>query len=270
MFITREEALARLNHKDNPFSPSRRGGADWGRVVEEIEDEETPPVEPGMIPVEPNPNGSHPPSAAAVSIPQAEADQSSSEADPSAQEIRQILKAVDPAVARDRSKTLHGNIAVQAAIGETALIVGPRIAGAIFDRSEPQTTAYREGHGHHKSLYGAEKGPPKPQLVERLDSFKEKLAYAAGRVLETALDNLDTDKISKMKEPVSISRVAKDMAVVMDKVSKSGTDEAGVHFHIYRPDMKGVSAYETVKIGSAGLIPSSSGNFIDVVESRSD
>jgi hypothetical protein len=239
MIITRAEALAKLNHPDNPFSPSRRGGDDWGRVVEVID-------VPGSSPSTPK-------------EPDDTAPQPSPQANPTNAEIKSILAQVNPAVARDRSRgDLRGKIPIQAAIGETSLLVGPKIAGALFDRSLPQTMAYEGAHGHWKSMVGAESGPPKPELVERLDAFKEKLAYAAGRVLAKTLDNLDADKIDRMKKATNISRVAKDMAVIMDKVSKNNNDEGAVHFHIHRPEIRSVNDYNTVRINTGTVIDSSS------------
>lgn len=254
MFITREAALQKLNSPDNPFSPTKRGSKDWGRVVEV---DESVSSDSGSSSSDNNPSSAPVPDSP-------DADEMRSSPSPSAAEIRNILNQVNPAVARDRSQNLRGRTDVQAAIGQTSLIVGPRVAGSLFDRSVPQTSAYEGGHGRWRDSVGAEKREPKPELVEKLSAFKEKLAYAAGRVLETSLDNLDEEKIKRMKKATSISKVAKDMAVIMDKVSKSDGNEQSVHFHIYRPDMRSVNAYETVKI-NGGTTVSAQGGLIDVL-----
>src|SRR4029450_4410934 len=106
MFISRKESLERLNHPDNPFSPTKRGSDNWGRVVEVVHDtSHNDPTVPSSTPVAADIQSEDRPEEADTTSPAFDG-KSAPESNPSPNEIRDILKQVNPAVARDRTTSL--------------------------------------------------------------------------------------------------------------------------------------------------------------------
>jgi hypothetical protein len=155
-----------------------------------------------------------------------------------------------------RSKP-YTNIETQAAIAETALVLGPTMAGALFDREHQQPRRMAEGY---TSGFDHDAGRPKPELVTRLAQIKERLAEKAANKLDATMNALTPQKISAVKRATNLSKIAKDMAAVMDKCSEHKDNEgAGVHFHIYRPESVPETIYETVQVGPKVIdVPSAS------------
>jgi hypothetical protein len=139
----------------------------------------------------------------------------------------------------------YTDLNVQAAIAETALVLGDTKTSRIFDRSYSQADRYAHGKTND---FGIEK----PELKSRLVQIKERLAEKAADKLDATMNALTPQKISEIKRATNLSRVAKDMASVMDKCSENRDNEgAGVHFHIYRPETVTEKIYETVTVGPA-------------------
>jgi hypothetical protein len=141
----------------------------------------------------------------------------------------------------------YTNPDVQAAVAETALVLGASMAGAIFDRDSQQPR--RMSHGFTNGFDG-DAGIPSPALVSRLTRIKERLAEKAADKIDAAMEALTPQKISSIKRATNLAKVAKDMSSVMEKCEpKKDAEGAGVHFHIYRPEASPVSKYETVTVG---------------------
>lgn len=158
-----------------------------------------------------------------------------------------LSKAVDPFQVRRRTTTLHGQKDVQVAIGTTAMILGPNDAGKVYGLSEPQTRAYEQGLSSTKDI--TEGRPPDESRRLRLSAAKEALAETAAQRLHTALGALTNDKISECSAP-KVSAIAKDMAVVMDKVTRDNAMPEHIHFHVFKPEMKTIRDYTTVQVSS--------------------
>jgi len=163
--------------------------------------------------------------------------------------------ANDPYKIRQREKGLRGQTNVQVAIGTVSHIIGSGSAGPLFGLSEGQASAYKEGISS-----SADRGvnrppvPTNPDRMKRMRSVKEQLAELASKKLASALKSLTDDKIDGCKAS-AISGIAKDMATVMDKVTKETSKPESIHFHIFRPEMKQVSEYTTVHVTSPLIIP---------------
>ena len=144
----------------------------------------------------------------------------------------------------------RGKEDAQAAIGQTSLVIGDRSAGALFGLSQEQTRAYGQALTSLNDI--TEGTPPKPGLKRKVEEFREILAAKAAGRLGNALDMLDEAKLSKVKRATNLSRIAKDMAVIVEKVSpKDDSAEGGVHFHIYKPEIQVEQNYQVVTVGSA-------------------
>jgi hypothetical protein len=148
-----------------------------------------------------------------------------------------------------------GQLENQVAIGETALILGPTRTSHLMGLGTEQTRAYREGLTTQTEGIAGTVNTIKPELRKRLTIVKERLAEQAAHRLGLTLDALSPDKISSIKRATNISKVAKDMASILEKCTeKEKVDTGGVHFHVYRPEMHNEMNYTTVNVGPA--IPS--------------
>jgi hypothetical protein len=237
MFISKEESERRRDDPRNFFSPNyvapSRGDQQsvvepasvGGETTDETEDEE------GSRDNGSGSNGSH-----------TETDSLSN------RDLDNILtKAVDPSDIRRRTGILRGKTDVQVAIGTTAMILGGADTGRLYNLSEPQTRAYKDGLSTTKDI--TEGRPPDENRRLRLSAAKEALAEAAASRLDRALGALTDDKIAQCSAP-RVSAIAKDMAVVMDKVTRDNAMPEHIHFHIFKPEMKTVRDYTTVQVTS--------------------
>jgi hypothetical protein len=180
---------------------------------------------------------------------------------------QESLKSDDPCIAaldaliqpRNGSHPRYrGKLESQVAIAETSLLLGDRVAGNLFDLSQPQTQAYRNSLSSTADITNG--NPPKPALKKRVDAIKEELAEAAGIRLKQTLGFLSPEKLSRVKRATNLSKIAKDMAVVLDRCSpKEQTHEGGVHFHIMKPEVQRETVYDVVKIGSGLSLDAGSG-----------
>lgn len=145
----------------------------------------------------------------------------------------------------------QGRLESQVAIAETEIIAGSAIAARTFGLSVPQTIAYSQGQRSNSELHPSGNGaPPKPELLARINKTKQELAVKAANRLDLTLNALTPQKISQIKRATNLSKVAKDMSVILDKCTpKDEGDKGGVHFHIYRPELRAETSYTTVNVG---------------------
>jgi hypothetical protein len=147
-----------------------------------------------------------------------------------------------------RHGNLRGKHDIQAAVGLTADLLTNAASGALYGVGEKQASGYSHGISTQND-YSTK--TERPELKSKLGALKSNLALKAAHRLDQTLDALDGEKIGKIRNPVNIARVAKDMAVVIDKVTKDSSQEEGIHFHIYRPEMKNLQNYGTVHLNAA-------------------
>lgn len=143
-----------------------------------------------------------------------------------------------------------GHIDAQVAIGETELILGAAHAAPLFGLQDQQTARY--GDGTTNVLR------PNPVVKKRIEESKERIAQLAADRLQSTLDCLTPVKLSSIKRATNLSKVGKDMATILEKVTpKGGAGEEHVHFHIFRPEQMQVNNYQVVNLG--GAVPAISG-----------
>ena len=164
---------------------------------------------------------------------------------------RLLTGAVNPASVRRRTGNLAGQTDVQVAIGGVAELLTQETAGNLFGLSRSQAEAYNRGLGSTKEI--TQGVITNPDRVNRLASLKVALVEKASGRLNKALTSLTDAKIEDLTAP-KISAIAKDMAVVMDKVAKDHDKSEAVHFHIWKPEMKKVENYTTVQVGAPLVI----------------
>jgi hypothetical protein len=176
-------------------------------------------------------------------------------ADISAERVQAILN--DTNGIRNRQGNLTGMTDVQIAIGTTSAILGEKSAGSLYRLSREQSKAYELGESSKLDIdRGITRNPSRRQAME---SIKDSLAERAASRLGVALDSLTSEKINQEKHAGNIARIAKDMAVVVDKVTKDNGQPEHVHFHIFRPEMRTVRDYQTVQVHAAST-PSGNSN----------
>jgi hypothetical protein len=239
MFITKEEADKRRGNSNNLFSPNYIPPEKSSPASEDVEDsgmEERTDSE---------------------SVPSSEADEESSvdeekpsedESGPEPSRLDSLLKnMVDPYSVRQRQKNLRGQKDVQVAIGTSALLLGDATAGKVYGLSDSQAFAYRGARSSTSDI--TEGRPPDESRRVRLSEAKEILAEAAASKLGRALESLTDEKISDCSA-IKASTIAKDMATVMDRVTRDNSMPESIHFHIFKPEMKTVRDYAVAKITS--------------------
>jgi hypothetical protein len=144
----------------------------------------------------------------------------------------------------------------QVAIAETSFILGPKSTGQVFGLGPEQVSAYARGSdtGGNSSSNPYNRDNPRPERLARVNAVKERLALKAGLKVKKCLDLLDDEKLGGMKKATTISRVAKDMAIIMEKVSDKGKGDAGgIHFHVHRPEIRSEKTYDVIEIGAAEI-----------------
>lgn len=152
----------------------------------------------------------------------------------------------------------------QVAIAQTELIIGDTKTSQTFGLSLPQTYAYTRGLRSTADI--TNHTPPKPELTSRINKIKEELAEKAAARLDETLNALSASKIAEIKRATNLSKVAKDMAVILDKCTDTKEEGGkGVHFHIFVPDPVDVDRYPIVNVGPKleGSVSSSSSGTID-------
>jgi len=161
------------------------------------------------------------------------------------------IAALDSLIGK-RTRTPYTDLETQVGIAQTVDLLGPTTTGALFDRHAGQMARYPNGFTSGRD---ADNRKHKAALKERIDEYREVLtAKAAGR-LEAALDCLNDTKLSEVKRATNISKIAKDMASIVEKVTpKKDSEGAGVHFHIYRPEQHEEAHYEVVTVGTPPII----------------
>jgi len=215
MFISSDQARARLGSRRNVFSDGHDRGGDRTYVIEPevIEDAIEDVIKPDPL---------------------------------------IDLSKLDELINRDplRSKQPYrGRTEAQVAIGETALVVGQSQAGRLFGLSNEQSLAYERALSSTADI--TNHTPPNPSRKKQIDEFREVLAAKAAERLGDTLELLDTPKLKAVKRATNLSRIAKDMATIVEKVSpKETVDQGGVHFHIYKPEISVEQNYKVVTVGS--------------------
>lgn len=251
MFISREEADARKNSTENFLSPN---------YIPPTLDPWDGGLSPQPFPVSsPDKPKNLPDTSSSVPEP------SSSNNDDvgpthdvmARSTIDALLKGtVDPYGEKKSNGTLRGQIDTQIAVGTTGVLLGPTASSHLFGLSKEQVRAYQNGMGS-TAEYTDE--PHNKTRSERMKTVKDTLAEMAAGRLESALVALTDDKIEKEKYATGIARVAKDMAIIIDKVTKNDVEEQGIHFHIFRPEMKTVAQYNTVHLTAPEEKPQTEG-----------
>lgn len=218
MFISKREATERLESDRNLF---RDEHAKSSATVANVDSTTIHPIKPD-------------PAAQAIArIPK----------DTKTRELDRIL---DLANATRMTGAAGRSPQVDAAIAESSFLMGAQETARMFN--VPLGTA--------QSLGRKLKDPDSvtnQQLKEELLKTRSRLGLLASSRLEKALNCLTDDKIEKIQKATNLSRIAKDLASIMDKVAPAPVEmtEEHVHFHVFKPEIASESQYDTVVVGPA-------------------
>lgn len=136
----------------------------------------------------------------------------------------------------------------QAAIGLTAALISQRGAASMFDMSTAQCNNLEHSFTNTGSRYDG--SLPKESLQRKMDANREVVLDRAFEKLLNALDLLTPQQLRGIKKSTEISRIATDMSRIITAVApKELPDNATVHFHVWRPEMKEVQHYDVIEVG---------------------
>lgn len=138
---------------------------------------------------------------------------------------------------------------MQAACATSAQLVNTRTAAAAFGVSAHHADELKHGYTNQKDRYDETKGPVE-DLTKIIEGQKRQVRDLAFEKLTKTLGLIDDNKLIAITDATKLARVAKDLSGVVDKViPKDAVQLGGVHFHVWRPEMKDESAYETITVG---------------------
>lgn len=232
MFITDEEAARRLNSSRNVLTVIDKDGANGSGVPHERE--------PLVIETPDLPVAEDETCASALGV-----------VAPNGATLRRML-GMGSGAGRKPGAT---NMAMEtrAATAVCAQLTTLKTAASIFDTSVHHAHELKHGFTNEEAQYGYSGGKEDPnKLLEKvINDQKRKVRDLAFEKLTKTLGLISDDKLTALTDPTKLGRLAKDLSVVVDKVlPKQDAVLGGVHFHVWRPEMREESTYETINVGS--------------------
>lgn len=138
---------------------------------------------------------------------------------------------------------------MQAAVATAAQLSSTRAAADVFGTSYHHADELKHGYTNQADRYDAQTDPDK-DLAAVINKQKKDVRDLAFQKLTKTLGLISDEKLNIITDATKLGRLAKDLAGVVDKVlPKEATNVGGVHFHVWRPDMKTESEYEVVSVG---------------------
>lgn len=137
-----------------------------------------------------------------------------------------------------------GKRTAQRAIAETSLLLGSSAAGRALGVSAPQTWAYE--HGLQTT------NPDQPEIAElraHIENVKLDIAAKAVTRLHKIVNSITDQKIDAVDSPVVLTRMGKDMAAIVERVTPRAAEDTGAErIHVYRPEVSTVNEYNIVNV----------------------
>lgn len=89
----------------------------------------------------------------------------------------------------------------------------------------------------------------RPLIESRIRKLRASVALRSTRKLRKVVDAIDDDKIAAIESPLELGRLARDLSQVSQGMSpKENEVDGGVHFHVYRPEVRETSSYPIINI----------------------
>lgn len=165
--------------------------------------------------------------------------------------VDRILKSLIEGPRAGRSKNqINMDPAVRAAVATCAQLADTRTAAEAFGTSYHHADELKHGYTNQAARYGGE--DPNEALVAEIDRQKKTIRNIAFEKLQKTLGLISDDKLNSIADPVKLGRLAKDLSQVHDKAmpKETGANLGGVHFHLWKPEMRTEESYETVTVGA--------------------
>jgi hypothetical protein len=138
---------------------------------------------------------------------------------------------------------------IQAAAATTAQLTNTRNAANCFDTSYHHADELKHGYTNQEARYG--EAEPDKDLAVIINRQKREVRDLAFEKLTKALGLITDDKLLALTDPTKLGRLCKDLSGVVDKVlPKEAVNMGGVHFHVWRPEMREEASYETIVVGA--------------------
>jgi len=138
----------------------------------------------------------------------------------------------------------------RADLGMTSLLVGQRKAGALLGRSNNTAFAHSKGYLSQGTMYG-DNPVQNEDLVNELDKQKKTIRDLAFDRITSAVSLITHEKLEKLADVTKLARVSRDLVTIVDKtLPKEQAINSGVHFHIWKPEMKEESQYEVINVNA--------------------
>jgi hypothetical protein len=223
MFIDRKEATRRVNNSTGVLSR----------------------INPSTIKPS-NGNGSHPP------VKDAHKDTEESSV-PSITETPEEFSegALKSLLNVKRARGQHGPLMStkdRATLGLAGVLLGGRRAGNLLGRGPDTSHELRHGY---LSQVKKQAGEQDEALVDELGLQKKTVRDLAFDRLISSVGLITHEKLEKIADVTKLAKVSRDLATVVDKTTpKEQAINNGVHFHIWKPEMKEESQYETINVNA--------------------
>lgn len=132
-----------------------------------------------------------------------------------------------------------------------------KVSALLTAQGETQTSVAEEFGISNKTVHNYANGRTNnlkssmnEELKEVIDGVKLKRVVVEDKAISALLESLNimTPQLADVSKPATLSKIARDMAAVAKDISGRSDNEnqKQVHLHIYRPQMKNISDYETI------------------------
>jgi len=141
----------------------------------------------------------------------------------------------------------HKNLSseTRAMIAVTAKIATGVQAAEVFGVDPKSAYDIKQGFRHQNAR---ERNIRDNELVDKTKDLLGEVHETAADRLMTTLGLLDEKKLKTVNKATDLSRIARDLATIVDKSKPASTDDGQhVHFHVYKPEQKDEAAYETIE-----------------------
>ena len=167
--------------------------------------------------------------------------------------VRKMLGLTSPGKPKGQS---NAPLEIQAACATTAQMVGTRQAAQAFDFSYHHADELKHGYTNQETRYNPAVDPNE-LLKNEVNNQKKVIRDLAFQKLTAVLGILDDDKIKALSDPVKIARVGRDLSTIHEKAlpREEQNDRSGVHFHIWKPEMREEDSYPVVRVGGSSTVP---------------
>lgn len=138
---------------------------------------------------------------------------------------------------KPRPRSFGTRVRDSQAFAEVADILGKDVASQVLDVPE--------------SLKTHPVGSDKLLVERKLRRLKSTVALRTTRKLSKVVKQITDEKIETIENPLELARLGRDLATITQSMSpKEEQPDGGVHFHVYRPELKQENHYETITVGA--------------------